>query len=86
MEHRRARRTFASGCLVAATPATAWLAGPVFVRTPQRTIGGDSGGPVWTGAERPVGIHKGGSEGVIGIGQFSVYSKLGYRPSGVTLK
>ena len=41
---------------------------------------------MWTGAERPVGIHKGGSEGVIGIGQFSVYSKLGYRPSGVTLK
>jgi hypothetical protein len=59
---------------------------PVFVRTPQKGIDGDSGGPVWSGTSRPVGIHKGGSEGVLGIGQYSVYSKLSYRPGGVTLK
>lgn len=60
---------------------------PVFVRTTQTTHGGDSGGPVWKGSAAPVGIHKGGSAGGIGgIGQYSVYSKIGYRPSGVAIK
>lgn len=41
--------------------------------------GGDSGGPWYNQTNRPVGIHKGGSS------TFSVYSKLAYLPSGVTI-
>jgi|GEM_PF-5713316 len=60
---------------------------PVFAKTNRPTKGGDSGGPVWVSTNRPVGIHKGGSEGgLFGIGSYSVYSKLDYLPAGVSIK
>lgn len=51
----------------------------VFVSVPVGQTGGDSGGP-WFSAGYAHGIHKGGSS------SFSVYSKIGYRPSGVVVK
>ena len=50
-----------------------------FVRVDAPQGGGDSGGPWYNQTNRPVGIHKGGSS------TFSVYSKLAYLPSGVTI-
>ncbi|MDR0592908.1 MAG: S1 family peptidase [Bifidobacteriaceae bacterium] len=59
----------------------------VFTKNAQPRQGGDSGAPVWvSGTGNPVGIHKGGSSGVLGIGAYSVYSILGLRPSGTSLK
>jgi streptogrisin C len=42
------------------------------------TAGGDSGGP-WVNGSNPIGVHKGGSTFQ------SIYSRIGFLPSGVTL-
>ncbi len=59
----------------------------VFVKTGITSSEGDSGGPVWSGSGNPVGIVKAGDAGgLFGIGAFTVYSQIGYRPAGTSLK
>lgn len=58
-----------------------------FYKTTQKALKGDSGAPVFMGANSPVGLHKGGSPGwIFGIGQFSAFSKITYMPPNTTLK
>ena len=44
---------------------------------------GDSGGPFISGSNNPVGILKAGTTG---SGAITVYSKLGFKPTGTTLR
>ena len=69
--------TWAGACLGSTCSAT-------FVKYWTGVKEGDSGGPVWSGTNMPVGIVKGGTD-TGAAGAYTVYSKLSNKPSGVTV-